>query len=81
MFLSEELRKNQEIINLCRNLAKYRRDHGLSEREMAGKLGLRAIDIQYIETGGLPWEMTVDSLLCAARLLGVEMSALFRASE
>ena len=81
MFFYEESRENPEIINLCRNLAKYRRDHGLSEHEMAGKLSLRAMDIRSIEIGVLPWEMTVDSLLRAARLLGVNMSALFRTME
>ena len=63
--------------NLAHNICRIRRQYGYSKRKMAELLRLAPSDIERIERGDIPMDMSVEVLFLIERHFGIHPKDLF----
>ncbi|MBQ5321300.1 MAG: helix-turn-helix transcriptional regulator [Oscillospiraceae bacterium] len=65
------MRNEKEIRVFCENIRYLRKKNGLSEKEMAKKLGIGIKSLNSIESGYLPPRVTVDIIYAIYENFGI----------
>ncbi|MDO5154190.1 MAG: helix-turn-helix transcriptional regulator [Eubacteriales bacterium] len=65
------------LLTLCENIRILRQRKGLSLEEMADQLGIGIDMLLLLESGILPEELEVDTLVRASRVFGIAINELF----
>lgn len=67
-----------ELENFARNIAKLRKEQGISKREMAGALGIGRWSMDKLDAGMIPPRLGAEVLFYAAHYFGISISDLLQ---